>query len=757
MGAVDIDVLTDENQAYRGARAAEGASFDPARAVLADDGDPASDEVILGDAGPVPPQVWLDDEPILPADEPWSPDEPEILRDDDPPWRDEAPCEEPSFEVADAVAIPEPVADEDTDPIDLIDPSTRYLRLRDRHGREQWFPLGDVSVVVGRSDMADLVVRGRGVALFHVRIAPVAQGYRVVDLDARSGTALNGDPVEEALLEPGDRLVLGDHELLFCQGLPQALRSPAGRSPAAPIEVSVSDATALGSAMPGALSLREGRQLEPTELRGLERRSSRTLRRRDAERLARRQARALQRRAPTSVRHRDPDDLVWKGPAEPDMADRIAGWVAHLRRHSRMLMVMTAMGLLAGLASHRLFPPAATAHFELSLVQEASDNPVDPAVRRTLTFFRSARDNFLGAELVGRTLEQLGEPSVDAGTIERVQDSLEFERASQFTYRGSYEAVDDEQATRFLKQHLDLFLETEVKKAIRVLTAEVDTLEEQLTKTERELTSVEASLAAFKVDSGEASPEHLPALQRQLLDLQADRRREAQLVSRAGADVEIARKRLASEGRVVQLRVEDAKPYSAEIAQTQQDLIAARAAGKGIEHPHIKSLEQRLSGLQAHHDRVLAHGDGRVKTRANPAYLRAKLELEEAKSLQHVAHGDVSRTEREEKRLTQLLRELPIREAELASLTRRHVGLETQHGELLVRLGHSRLQLALERRQVQARFDLITPPTIEPASATGLVVARGGIGVTVGLMLALWLAWMSDLRVRVRRRLAAQV
>ncbi|MCH9688796.1 MAG: FHA domain-containing protein [Deltaproteobacteria bacterium] len=624
-------------------------------------------------------------------------------------------------------AVPSVVEDEDTDPIDLIDSATPYLRILDDGGRQRWFPLGDVSVVVGRSEMADLVVRGRGVAVFHARIAPAGEGYRVVDLDARSGTALNGAPVEEALLEPGDRLRLGDLEVEFCRGLPRTHPVTAGRS--------------MRELVPTRLPMETAMEL-PSTVRQLQRRS----------------AQPLVRPEPTTPAVREPRTLVRSEVAEdPDLADRIAALVAHLRRHARLVAALTVMGLVFGVASYRMFPPAVSAHFELGLVQAASDNPVEPTTRRTLTFFRSARDNFLGTELVGRTLSQLGDPQVDALKVERVLQSLDFERVSQFTYRGSYETANDTGATEFLEAHLALFLETEVDKAIRVLTAEVDTLQEQLDRTERELSSVEAALVAFKVDIGEASPEHMPAIQRQLLELQSDQRREAQLVSRAQAEVDIARKRLASSDREIEIRVADARPYSEEIASTQRELIAARAAGKGMEHPHIKTLENRLSGLQQRHDKVLDKGAGHVKRRANPGFLRAKLALDEAKSLRQVAAGDVSRTEREVDRLEHVLRELPEREAELSGLTRRQHGLQTQHGELLVRLGHSQIQLALERRQVEARFDLITPPTVDTVSDEGILLARAGIGTLAGLLFALMLAWASDLRIRVRERLATQV
>ncbi|MCA9706924.1 MAG: hypothetical protein KDK70_13810 [Myxococcales bacterium] len=441
---------------------------------------------------------------------------------------------------------------------------------------------------------------------------------------------------------------------------------------------------------------------------------------------------------------------------EPDVIDRLAQIVAFWRRYRALLLALPMLGLVAGLLSPRLIPPPMVAQFELSLVQDPSDNPVDPVARRNLTFFRSARDNFLSPELVAHTLQELGEPEPAPELVAQTQERLAFERASQYMYHGSYEAPEGEDATTFLRVHLDLFLETEVAKAIKVLTAEVETLRTELTDVDAELTSVEATRAAFKMEAGDAQPEHTLALQRRMLDLRDDRREAASMADRMGATVDIAKSRLGSEDPILEQRIADAKPFTEEITATEKQLIAARAQGQGDEHPNVKGLEARLAGLEDRHQEMLDKGGDHIEVRSNPAYAKAKLSLSEARSLHKVARSDLARTEAEIEQLEKVLEELPAREAEQAALDRRYEALQKQHDEMQIRLASSELQLALERRQIEARFDLVKPPTAAPQSDREVVLTRAGVGTLLGLVMAVMLGMGHTTWERVGERIAAQ-
>lgn len=83
-------------------------------------------------------------------------------------------------------------------------------------GRQVELP--DERFVLGRSSGADLQLEAAAVSGKHCVI--VMRGDRRVlqDLDSTNGTQLNGSPIREAFLKSGDRIGIGDAELVYDAG-----------------------------------------------------------------------------------------------------------------------------------------------------------------------------------------------------------------------------------------------------------------------------------------------------------------------------------------------------------------------------------------------------------------------------------------------------------------------------------------------------------------------------------------------------------
>ena len=82
-------------------------------------------------------------------------------------------------------------------------------------------PLDRSEVVLGRAIEADVRVNDARASRMHARIrterdpATGETRYRVTDLGSTNGTLLNGQTVTDALLEDGDKLMIGEHILRF--------------------------------------------------------------------------------------------------------------------------------------------------------------------------------------------------------------------------------------------------------------------------------------------------------------------------------------------------------------------------------------------------------------------------------------------------------------------------------------------------------------------------------------------------------------
>ena len=82
-------------------------------------------------------------------------------------------------------------------------------------------PLDRDEVTLGRALEADVRINDAQASRLHARIRTErdettgASRYRLIDLDSKNGTLLNGKAIDEALLEDGDKFVIGDQLIRF--------------------------------------------------------------------------------------------------------------------------------------------------------------------------------------------------------------------------------------------------------------------------------------------------------------------------------------------------------------------------------------------------------------------------------------------------------------------------------------------------------------------------------------------------------------
>ena len=82
-------------------------------------------------------------------------------------------------------------------------------------------PLERDEVLLGRALEADVRVNDPKASRLHARIRTERDPesgetrYRITDLGSTNGTLLNGEPITEATLEDGDKVVIGEHLMRF--------------------------------------------------------------------------------------------------------------------------------------------------------------------------------------------------------------------------------------------------------------------------------------------------------------------------------------------------------------------------------------------------------------------------------------------------------------------------------------------------------------------------------------------------------------
>jgi uncharacterized protein involved in exopolysaccharide biosynthesis len=599
--------------------------------------------------------------------------------------------------------------------------SNAFLLVISGHEPGRLHVLDRAEITIGRSRYADIHISERALSQQHAKLVRYGEFHRLFDLGSTNGTFVNERRVQQADLKPGDVVRTGETVFTYM----------AGNQPD-PVE-ETTNLPPVGEPYPGARAPAVGGALvrriaePPTVIRDL----------------------------PVTARPHV-IEIPTGAPAEPDFITRLVQVIEFLRRYWLSILLLTILGTAGGVASYKFSKPPVRAEFELSLVPSASDNPIDPfAQRKNLEFFRSAANNFIRPALIHETLKQLGETDVTADRLREIQKRLEFQQTSQFTYSGAFSAATGEEAMQFLEVHLKLYRDAEIDKALKVLLVEVDTLQKQVNDTQEQLDSTEAALTAFKQENSEGLPEQAGDIYRQLIELGAMRSSAQALVSQASADIGVSRKKLKSESPIIESRLEESKQYSDAIAATKKELAQLRAEGKGEQHPDVVETKQKLSAYETLRDEVLERGTTTIVKSKNPLYQNARNSLDESEAAYKVAQGQLSRISKDIEKFEEIREKLPRLEAEYADLTRDYVATQQQYAELLNKLTSTRTQLAIERAQAAARYDIITPPTTPPVSRIGIIVKRSLVGFALGLFFGLGLGVLRELRRYVMARLSA--
>jgi hypothetical protein len=90
-----------------------------------------------------------------------------------------------------------------------------YLMVSTRGGRPVQFDLGGALISVGRASDNDVIVDDPMVSRHHCQLKLQHGAYSFADLGSRNGSRVNGQPVSEIALGPGDRIEIGDTEIEF--------------------------------------------------------------------------------------------------------------------------------------------------------------------------------------------------------------------------------------------------------------------------------------------------------------------------------------------------------------------------------------------------------------------------------------------------------------------------------------------------------------------------------------------------------------
>jgi uncharacterized protein involved in exopolysaccharide biosynthesis len=382
------------------------------------------------------------------------------------------------------------------------------------------------------------------------------------------------------------------------------------------------------------------------------------------------------------------------------------------------------------------------------------------------------------------TLEPVGS-GMESADGSSVSGMLKQGEQGAVAFRIGYQGSDPELVTRVANRLTDLYVEQNMKTRESQAAGTTEFLDTQLSEAKDRLAKLEAAVSAYKVGHNGELPEQEQslgaALSRLQTELEANREalnrtqqtkvilegdlngmqttlaaqvqawRQAQEDAAAGA----AAARIDSSGRLVpqkknsEILEQQLEALSGKYTESHPDIVRLKA---NIET--AKKIEQQEAAKTAKETADGKGGPPTATTRPEPVeFTHTRLQIAELQAQIKAADKEILDREAEQRNiLAQLgsfqkrLDSLPVREQEMAGLTRDYQMSKENYASLLDKKMAADMALDMERRQQSERFEVLDRAQVpqKPIKPKRPQLYAGG--TALGLALALALGLIAELR-----------
>ena len=571
------------------------------------------------------------------------------------------------------------------------------------------FPLNKAELVIGRSPSADIRINEKAVSHNHARLSMDNGACTVRDLGSTNGTFVNNELIAGAVrLRGGDAVGVGSTTFTYLAGSEASsdqtiqLRNQS-QSPGP----NFIDNVRVQPSMPPAYSP----QVQSVPL-----------------------ARSAE------------DD----GISLTDVLRKVHAYWVYTKRYGWLVLTCTCFGIGAGILQTRMSPPPGSAWFEMTLISQVGANPMNREAQ-SAEFFLSAESAFRALPLIKRTMADLGVPNLSDSAASHIQQQLTFERQGYQSqlWRGEYKDATAGRAAEFLKKHLDVYLETEIDKTLKVIRTSTEFLQNQLEDARKELKVAEAKLLQFRDEHPEAIPKDA-VLPNPLKATMAEATTVAGQLAAVNQEIANVKDQINRGTSLARAQLEKSKVYDSQVMAVRSKIAEAKARGLLDQHPEVQRLKSEEQNLQRLAEQTARAEATEAERRVDAETLGLKEKLASLTAQQARLQTQLGQANKkvEDARLESL----PELQARYEDLSRDYEAKKKKHETLSADLEAKKLQLEMERASGRAHYDIITPPTAEVPSVGATMMKRAGMGGVVGMVLAVFAAAVLELRQRIMAR-----
>jgi uncharacterized protein involved in exopolysaccharide biosynthesis len=564
----------------------------------------------------------------------------------------------------------------------------------DRPG--QIFALKRSIVVLGRADDADVHIVDTSVSSHHARILNRSQGFEIVDLESTNGTFVGGKRVTRSALRNGDRVTLGTVELMFL------LDRPTNATIKLPDAFSRAPVAATSSALV---------TTRPSTM---------------APRLA----------VALPARHEEEEVSF------ADIVRKAARAYHFIREHALLIAAFAAVGVAFGVFSILVAPPGVTAFSEVRLLPHMTltstrdedrweNNDQDSGL-----FVKGAERALTQPELVRTTLRKLGSPDPADAWIHNLISKLKVEETGDHVFRASYKDSASARPTPvdFLGVHLQNYVQSEIAKSLRELSAKVDFLRGELKSAEKDLDSISGERAGFREANADRLPEDSEQTHSSRFELQTRRAELSAQIHQLQGELNAALGQLKTNRPEAQRKFQYSEQYRQRLTEINSKLSEAYARGLKDGHPEVQQLQEEKQNLEAMAKNELQAPPSSVLTReSDPLFLQTQAQVEKLQAELSAARASLAETEGSLGEVRRVVQDLPRVEQRLADLEHRQDATKQLHSQLFASLKQAEIQLNLEKVSAESRYD-VSPPKLDRSRKLKTLLIRGSLGLLAGIL-----------------------
>jgi uncharacterized protein involved in exopolysaccharide biosynthesis len=411
-----------------------------------------------------------------------------------------------------------------------------------------------------------------------------------------------------------------------------------------------------------------------------------------------------------------------------------------LRARAAFILVFMMIGVAVGMTSLFISPPGVSAVAELKLLPHMTLTTPSPDERwQTMdqdspTFVKSAEHALTQREFVRSELMKFGEPDPGDGRIRSVAGKLKVEEVGDHVFRATYK---DSLSARppplpLLISMLQDYVQAEVGKSLREMSAKVDFLRDQLKTVEKDLANIGSERSAFREENADRLPEDSVQTHSSRFDLETRRAELSAQARQLQAELTAEQEQLRTNRPEAQRKFQRSETYRQSLTDINRKLSEAYSRGLGEAHPEVQQLKQEQKRLEALASEELQTSTPTLSRESDPNYQQGQSRIEKLQAQLSATRASLSDTEHSLGAVRSVVKDLPRIEARLSDLDHRKDAIQALHGDLFSKLKQAEIQLNLEKVSAESRYDF-SPPRLERARKSSTLLLRCGIGLLLGI------------------------